>query len=186
MQNVPSDLRQRLQQHGQEHVLAGWDRLDPQQRAALVRQLDAIDFEELARLHAQRAQKAEKIDPARIAPLPRVARNESLRAHHQSRGEEAFRQGQVAFLVVAGGQGTRLGFEHAKGLYPVGPITGKTLFQLHTEKVLALQRRYGRPIPLLVMTSPATDAETRRFYAENKFFGLPDSDVWFFSQGTMP
>jgi UDP-N-acetylglucosamine/UDP-N-acetylgalactosamine diphosphorylase len=186
MQDVPNDLRQRLRQHGQEHVLAGWDRLDDEQRSALVRQLEAIDFDELARLHAKRARKADKIDPARIAPLPKVGHDESQRAQNQSRGEEAFRKGQVAFLVVAGGQGTRLGFEHAKGFYPVGPITGKTLFQFHTEKVLALQRRYGRPLPLLVMTSPATDVETRKFYAENKFFGLPESDVWFFSQGTMP
>jgi UDP-N-acetylglucosamine/UDP-N-acetylgalactosamine diphosphorylase len=49
-----------------------------------------------------------------------------------------------------------------------------------------LQRRYGRPFPLLVMTSPATDAETRRFFAEKKFFGMAEADVWFFSQGTMP
>ncbi len=96
------------------------------------------------------------------------------------------RAGAVAFLVVAGGQGTRLGFDKAKGLYPVGPITGKSLFQYHAEKVLALARRYGRPLPLLVMTSPATDAETRSFFAENRCFGLPSSDVWFFCQGTMP
>lgn len=186
MQDVPNDLRQRLRQHGQEHVLAGWDGLDTEQRTRLVRQLESIDFEELARLHAQRTHKAEKIDPARIAPLPTVGREETQFAQHQARGEEAFRKGQVAFLVVAGGQGTRLGFHPPKGLYPVGPITGKTLFQFHTEKVLALKRRYGRPLPLLVMTSRATDAETRKFYAENKYFGLPESDVWFFSQGNMP
>jgi UDP-N-acetylglucosamine/UDP-N-acetylgalactosamine diphosphorylase len=103
-----------------------------------------------------------------------------------ARGEEALRRGEVAALVVAGGQGSRLGFEHPKGLYPIGPVTDRSLFQIHAEKVLALARRYGRPVPLLVMTSPATDAETRAFFADHKSFGLPAGDVYFFRQGTMP
>ena len=65
-------------------------------------------------------------------------------------------------LLVAGGQGSRLGFEHPKGMFSVGPVTNKSLFQIHVEKVLALSRRYGKPVPFLVMTSHATDAETRR------------------------
>ncbi len=186
MQTVPHDLRQRLRDHGQEHVLAWWDRLDVPQREGLVRQLDALDLGELRRLHQRRTLKLDKIDPARIAPLPETTHDQARLAYFHSRGEEAFRAGQVAFLVVAGGQGTRLGFDKAKGLYPVGPITGKSLFQFHAEKVLALTRRYGRPLPLLVMTSPATDAETRHFFAENRFFGLPEAQVWFFCQGTMP
>jgi UDP-N-acetylglucosamine/UDP-N-acetylgalactosamine diphosphorylase len=185
MQTVPDDLRQRLRQHGQEHVLAGWDRLDADQRTALIRQLEAIDFDELRGLFAKRAVGAEKLDPARLTPLP-IGGDDSQSVRDRARGEEAFRSGKIAFLVVAGGQGTRLDFDRAKGLYPVGPITGKSLFQMFAEKVLALQRRYGRPFPLLVMTSPATDAETRRFFAEKNCFGLAEADVWFFSQGTMP
>ena len=94
--------------------------------------------------------------------------------------------GKVAALVVAGGQGSRLGFEHPKGTYPIGPVTQRTLFQIHVEKVLAQQKRYGGAIPLLVMTSPATDAETRQFFAEQRYFGLAENDVHFFRQGTMP
>src|SRR5205823_3148475 len=112
---------------------------------------------------------AERIQPvavARLDPGDRTTRQ---------RGEDALRGGQVAALVVAGGQGTRLGFDHPKGMFPIGPISGKSLFQIHAEKVLALSRRYGKLIPLLVMTSPATDAETRTFFKEHHFFGLPDS-----------
>ncbi len=101
-------------------------------------------------------------------------------------GEEALRRGEVAVLVVAGGQGSRLGFEHPKGMYPVGPVSRKSLFQIHAEKVLALGRRYGQQPPLLVMTSPATDAETKEFFAEQRYFGLPKEEVFFFCQGTMP
>jgi UDP-N-acetylglucosamine/UDP-N-acetylgalactosamine diphosphorylase len=186
MQSVPTDVLQRLRKHGQEHVLAGWDRLDDSGRAALLHQVASIDLDELARLHQRREQRAVRIDPARIMPLPHPERDPAQLAYYRTRGEEAYRGGEVAFLVVAGGQGTRLGFDKAKGLYPVGPITGKSLFQFHAEKVLALHRRFGRPMPLLVMTSPATDEESRRFFAEHRFFGLPESEVWFFCQGTMP
>jgi UDP-N-acetylglucosamine/UDP-N-acetylgalactosamine diphosphorylase len=71
-------------------------------------------------------------------------------------------------------------------MFPVGPVSDKTLFQIHAEKVLALRRRYGKPLPLLVMTSPATDAETRGFFAEHGDFGLAADEVAFFCQGTMP
>ena len=89
-------------------------------------------------------------------------------------------------LVVAGGQGTRLGFDHPKGLFPVGPVTNKGLFQVHAEKVLATRRRYGAAVPFLVMTSGATDEPTREFFAQNGYFGLPKEEVHFFVQGTMP
>src|SRR5438046_2177258 len=54
------------------------------------------------------------------------------------------------------------------------------------EKVLSLSRRLDRPVPFLIMTSPATDAETREFFAAHGFFGLPQPQVRFFSQGTIP
>ena len=95
------------------------------------------------------------------------------------------RRGEVAALVVAGGQGTRLGFDKPKGLFPVGPA-GESLFQLIAGQVADLSRRYGRPLPLLVMTSPATDAETRAFFAASRDFGLAPGQVRFFEQGTMP
>jgi UDP-N-acetylglucosamine/UDP-N-acetylgalactosamine diphosphorylase len=71
-------------------------------------------------------------------------------------------------------------------MFPVGPVTNKSLFQIHAEKVLALGRRYGKPLPYLVMTSPATDEETRAFFAEQRYFGLDPAEVFFFVQGTMP
>src|SRR5262249_48834009 len=81
---------------------------------------------------------------------------------------------------------SRLGFDHSKGMFPTGPVTNKTLFQIHAEKVLAVRCRHGRPVPFLVMTSPATDAETRDFFTQHQSFGLPPAEVHFFCQGTMP
>ncbi len=104
----------------------------------------------------------------------------------KARGEALLSGGKVAALVVAGGQGSRLGFEHPKGMYPIGPVSERSLFQIHFEKILALQRRYGASLPLIIMTSPATDEETRTYFEQNKNFGLKDGELHFFCQGTMP
>jgi len=92
----------------------------------------------------------------------------------------------VGVVLVAGGQGTRLGYNHPKGMFPIGPVSGKSLFQIHVEKVLAASRRYRAPIPLCLMTSPATHDETLEFFARNGRFGLPEEDFMVFCQGTMP
>lgn len=184
MTDVPTDLAERLLAHGQGHVLAGWDALPHERRAALAAQLEDVDLPTLAELYARRDEPADVPAPERIAPMvpePEQASADAVRA-----GEDALRAGKVGVVVVAGGQGTRLGFDKPKGMFPVAPLTGKTLFALHAEKVLALSRRYGKPVPLLVMTSPATHAETVAYFAQDKNFGLPDADVRFFQQGTMP
>ena len=101
-------------------------------------------------------------------------------------GEAALRAGKMGVVLVAGGQGTRLGFDHPKGLYPIGPLSQATLFQIHFEKVRAIRRRYGVNVPLYVMTSPATHEETVAALAKHERFGLPSHDVIVFCQGSMP
>jgi UDP-N-acetylglucosamine/UDP-N-acetylgalactosamine diphosphorylase len=185
MISVPAELRQRLRQFDQEHVLRWWDNLADDQRRELLGQLQALDLEQLHRLYARRDEVFSLPAPERIQPIP-VTRPGEISPEARRLGEEALRRGEVACLVVAGGQGSRLGFEHPKGMFPIGPVSNKSLFQIHAEKVLALGRRYGRPLPLLVMTSPATDVETRAFFAQHRHFGLDPQQVWFFVQGTMP
>ncbi|HWY85656.1 MAG TPA: UDPGP type 1 family protein [Gemmataceae bacterium] len=186
MNSVPPDVLDKVRAHDQEHVLAWWDHLEASQRVKLVEQLRGINFEELKALYGLKEQKTSLPEEHRIAALPRPEENPAQRRAHLQRGEEEFRRGRVAFLVVAGGQGSRLGFEHPKGMFPVGPVSGKSLFQIHTEKIVALRRRFGAPLPFLVMTSPATDEETRHYFQEHHYFGLPAEDVIYFCQGTMP
>ena len=102
------------------------------------------------------------------------------------RGEALLQEGRVAVLVVAGGQATRLGFAGPKGLFPIGPITDRTLFELQAQKLRRVRERCGKPVPWYVMTSPETDAPTRAFFAENGNLGLSPGDLFFFVQGTVP
>jgi UDP-N-acetylglucosamine/UDP-N-acetylgalactosamine diphosphorylase len=164
-------------------VLAGWDGLGAADRAAFAQQLTEIDLAELAALYAKKDEPGAGLPSRdRIAPLA----VEQPAADAIAVGEAALRRGEVAALVVAGGQGTRLGATVPKGLMAVGPVSGATLVQIHAEKVLALSRRYGKPVPLLVMTSPATHADTVAYFEREKHFGLPAPQVHFFQQGTMP
>jgi UDP-N-acetylglucosamine/UDP-N-acetylgalactosamine diphosphorylase len=185
MHHVPDDLRLRLEAGGQTHVLAAWNRLEAEERAQLVGQLQALDLDLLARLYERRAESFPVPAEHRIAGLPHVL-PDARDADARQIGEQALKAGEVAALVVAGGQGSRLGFDHPKGMYPVGPVSGKSLFQLHAEKALARGRKYGVRIPFLVMTSHATHAETESFFQQRDYFGLSPDDVFFFRQGTMP
>lgn len=185
MTTPPADLLATCQRFGQSHVFAGWDLLDAGQRATLVEQISELDLEQLVKLFADRNTTYSLPSSHRINPLPGVL-PDGPDPEAKAIGEASLARGEVAALVVAGGQGTRLGFDHPKGLFPIGPVSGKSLFQIHAEKVLARSRRHGKPIPLLVMTSHATHAETVYFFDHHANFGLPHSEVHFFQQGTMP
>ena len=97
------------------------------------------------------------------------------------------RRRHVVWLVlVAGGQGSRLGFDHPKGMFPIGPISNMSLYQIHFEKVMARANQFGAPIPMYVMTSPPTHEETTNFLQEHSFFGMDPEHVRIFCQGVMP
>ncbi|MCB1136812.1 MAG: UTP--glucose-1-phosphate uridylyltransferase, partial [Chlamydiia bacterium] len=96
-------------------------------------------------------------------------------------GWKAIQGGQVACLLVAGGQGTRLGFDGPKGCYPI-TAEGKSLFELVCEKVAALSGKLGIPLPFAVMTSPGNDAETRAFFDAHANWGLVPEQIHFFQQ----
>jgi UDP-N-acetylglucosamine/UDP-N-acetylgalactosamine diphosphorylase len=183
MSAVPADLQNQLETHGQQHVLRDWPTLTPTQRANLVEQLSGINFGELKQLFDKKDRPHAVLPPRdRIAPLPVEPRTDAA----VPTGEAAIRRGEVAVLLVAGGQGSRLGSDRPKGVYPVGPVSGASLFQIHAEKVLALRRRHAARVPFLVMTSPATHGETQPYFEQHNYFGLPKADVHFFQQGTMP
>ncbi len=191
MDAVKEELVAMLAPFGQEHLLRFWETLDSAQRESLAAEIRSIDFQALAELFRQADSKASVRALAARATAPpsyRLGESSNPIAPDAARqpGVEALRAGHVAAMLVAGGQGSRLGFEHPKGMFPIGPISGKTLFQIHFEKVFATALRYGVRIPLYVMTSPETHEETVAFLAEHGRFGFPADDLYLFCQGTMP
>jgi UDP-N-acetylglucosamine/UDP-N-acetylgalactosamine diphosphorylase len=172
-------------------VVRFWEVLDEPQRQALVEQIRAIDLDLLGRLYRQPDRSGEIRGLADRSAEPPTFRlgdrtNRFSPEEARQRGVEALREGRIAAMLVAGGQGTRLGFDEPKGTFRIGPVSGKTLFEIHAEKVRATARRYGRPVPLCVMTSPATHEPTQEFFRRHDRFGLPEEDLRIFCQGTMP
>ncbi|MFP4057246.1 MAG: UTP--glucose-1-phosphate uridylyltransferase [Candidatus Brocadiia bacterium] len=185
------ELRSVAEEHGQGHIFQWWEELDDAEAEGLLAQVAEIDFDLLDRLieeHVRNPQEVRlgELEPAQPIPLPCTEEEREARRRAVAKGQEALRAGRVAALVVAGGQGTRLGYDGPKGTFPAGPVTGKPLFQLHAEKIRAASRRYGVRIPWYIMTSEANDAATRSFFDEHRCFGLDGDDVVFFRQGTMP
>ena len=187
-------LKEKFTAAGQGHVFKYFDELDEAQKSALTAQLEQVDLDELATLNKELVfgqESSQSIDFSKLSPapyqaLPKDKSSDPLWAKAKEVGEQALRAGRVAAFVVAGGQGTRLGFNAPKGLYKVTPVKGKSLFQVFAEKILSASRKYGVSIPWLVMTSNINDSATRKFFEESNFFGLKKEDVIFFKQGLMP
>lgn len=101
-------------------------------------------------------------------------------------GKELIQAGKLGCIVLAGGQGSRLGFHHPKGMFPVSVIKHKSLFQLLAEKVVAASKQAGRLLPIAIMTSPQNDIETRNFFKDHDLFGLDPQQISFFMQDLLP
>ncbi|RCS49162.1 UDPGP type 1 family protein [Bremerella cremea] len=182
------DLVKQLNEAGQTEMAQYLAVCDDAIAEKLASQLEAIDLAELAELANSDQEEAQR-DYTKLNPPQAVRLKEQDAAklgEAREVGEKLLSEGKVAALLVAGGQGSRLGFEHPKGMFPIGPVSGKTLFQIHLEKIVARTRRYGKPIPLYLMTSPATHAETIEFLDQHDRFGLAPEDLHIFCQGTMP
>lgn len=180
------DAKRTLDKHGQAHVLQFWNELSAAQRGALLEQVEQLDFASLDRMRGLLKTGSAANTPDAIRPAPVEVLDAAARLQARKRGEQAIRQGQVGVILVAGGQGSRLGFEGPKGAFPIGPITGATLFEIHCRKILALERAHATTIPLYIMTSDSNDADTRAFFARHACFGLAPERVKFFVQGMWP
>lgn len=184
-------LSKLLASFGQQHLLRFWEQLNPDQQQRLAAQIDAIDFAAIAQLFRHVAGGSDWAELAGRAEPPQAVRlsgqgNRFSAAEARAAGEQALRKGEIGAILVAGGQGTRLGFNHPKGMYPIGPVSNASLFQVLLEKIRAVGQRYGVKIPLYIMTSDATQVETEDYLKANRWFGLSADDVRLFCQGVMP
>lgn len=183
-----------LAEHGQGHLLTFWEQLAQDRRKALLGQIQGLDLagisewvESLVKREPEAAAPRTDLEPApSYRHEPRGDRERQRYAKAVKLGKELISDGKVAGFVVAGGQGTRLGFEGPKGNYPISPIRQKTLFRLFAETIAAVSSRYRAPCPWYVMTSPMNHAETIEIFKANDHYGLNPKDVFVFQQGTLP
>ena len=190
---MTDELKKRISAAGQEHLLRFIGQLSPEELTAYTEQLAGVNWEELPRLAAEYVLNRPEISipadlsPAKFFPLvPADSDMAELYARADAKGAELLKNGKVCCLTVAGGQGTRLGFDGPKGTYPIGPVTGRTLFSYFASSIARAQEKYGKPINWYIMTSPINRQATEEFFRKENFFGLSGENVFFFTQGTMP
>ncbi len=185
-----SAIRATLERHGQQHVLVFHDELDASGRQTLIDQVQGIDFARLDGLidrfigREHHDPVPDNLEPARFYPHEPPDAYDA--AHYRRLGQDLIRAGKVAAFCVAGGQATRLGWSGPKGTFPGTVVTGKPLFRVLAEQLVANRDRYRTTIPFYIMTSPLNDASTRSFMQDNNCFGLNRRDIFMFPQGLLP
>jgi UDP-N-acetylglucosamine/UDP-N-acetylgalactosamine diphosphorylase len=209
------EIREKLEAEGQGHLFDHWGARPEQMRRRLLEDLLSLDLSLVSELRdrvagqeraarqeravrQERAARQERADgvgaaaaappgTGEITPAPYISLKQSAgdREAHEL-GEELIRRGRVALLTVAGGQGSRLGYEGPKGMFPITPIRKLTLFELFAEKLLAARRWYGTEIPWLIMTGPHNHEATSEYMAASDWFGLGRDSIHLFMQGSVP
>jgi UDP-N-acetylglucosamine/UDP-N-acetylgalactosamine diphosphorylase len=190
-------MQSHLDQHGQAHLLNFSDQLAPDAKAGLLSQIDQLN---LARLNDifTKATSTHGDSDAIITPLPDDAQLNAIDAsadqlkQWESIGLNLIAQNKVAVILMAGGQGTRLGSSAPKGCFNIGLLSGKSLFQLQAERIRKLQQLAAATVttsvrlPWFIMTSQPTRQATEEHFKQHAYFGLDPTHVYFFNQGTLP
>jgi UDP-N-acetylglucosamine/UDP-N-acetylgalactosamine diphosphorylase len=187
------DTLKKIQQYNQAHLLKFRDSLDLAGQEQLDAQLETIDWDTLDTLIKEyvlqkpQVKIPENLEPAPYYPIkPENEQQQALYAKAEALGRDLLRNGKVATLTVAGGQGTRLGFDGPKGTFPISPVKSKSLFQYFAETLIRIRQKYGKPMKWYIMTSEMNNEATVQHFTDNNFFGLDHEQVMFFTQGTMP
>lgn len=193
-------LRKHLKKFGQEHLLKFWDEIDEKQRQQLKYEIDELNLSELHSFIERVGTKSditEKLDD-KLRPIEESqflsirSTSSKLIEQYESTGFEQISNGHVGVLLMAGGQGTRLGFPHPKGMYDVGLPSKKTLFQIQAERIRTLERlafrKFGKNGKIIwyIMTSEHTMEPTEAFFKQHNYFGLDGNNVVMFEQGSLP
>lgn len=178
-----SNIHEILKKHGQEHICRHLEKLSDTEKQTLLHQLEAIDWQFLNSLASRPTQISENIKP--IEALS-VADIDKEKEHYKATGLQAIREGKLCLLLLAGGQGTRLGYDKPKGTFNMGTTHELYIFQLLIEHTLDVIREAGNWIHMYIMTSDINHADTVEFFKAHNYFGYNPDYLHFFLQELNP
>lgn len=192
-------LRKRYESAGQSHVFQFWDDLSPEDQAKYLTQLSSLDIERVNTVYKtaiesekemqKLAGSQHKFEPPPEKSTVTIQADSSEEDYYRQIGIKAISQGKVGVLLMAGGQGTRLGSSDPKGCFDIGLPSHKSLFELQAQRIARLeniaQAETGQKnvITWFIMTSGPTRKPTEKFFEDKNFFGLDKKNVIFFEQG---
>ncbi|MDE7167632.1 MAG: UTP--glucose-1-phosphate uridylyltransferase [Clostridia bacterium] len=171
-----------LKERGQEHLLNYYNELTEEEQAVLLKDIEDTNFSVLKRLDKS-TKKTGKISPVSAVTVQDIQRR---RLQFESVGLNFLREGKVAAVLLAGGQGSRLGYEGPKGTFDMGVTRKLSIFELQMNNLISVAEKAGRHIHLFVMTSVQNNDETVKFFEENNYFGYPHDLIHFFIQDVAP
>ena len=191
---LDANLSHMIDEAGQQHLLQFWNELSEREQEKFSSQLASLDWNLVSTFKKETLTKGSSLSdearravpPSHVVRIPRNAADRQAWEEARQLGEQTISAGKLGVVLLAGGQGTRLGFERSKGLFPIGPVTGKSLLEILASQVVAASKRFGHSIPYFVMTSDGTHQEIEAFYQENAYFGLDPKNVFLFHQGYAP
>jgi len=177
-----------LEKYNQQHIIKFYNRLNSDEKETLLKQIENIDFELMSKLYGQ-AIKGEKVGSDNITPMSvidkeKISYEDKLSA--EKIGEESIRKGELAFVTMAGGQGTRLGHIGPKGTYILDLDNNKSLFELLCDSLKEAREKYSVTVPWYIMTSRENNNDTTDFFEQHSYFGYGKENVKFFVQGELP
>ena len=195
-----------LEPFGQEHLAKFWDELNESDKENLVGDLNNTDFSELnkyfQKVSLEKDLTNKEID-SHMTPVPNELKgsyaksNKEQLAAYECEGLKAIAQGEVAVLLLAGGQGTRLGVKYPKGMYSVDLLSGKSLYQLQAERLIRIKQLAlkkfptqnqlaSTSVPWYIMTSEHTQESTINYFEKHSHFGLNRENIVLFEQFMLP
>lgn len=190
-----------LKKYNQEHVIRFWDKLDEKDKHCLSEDIRDVNIPEVVKMFnkavedmsANHQKLDDRMNPISAELYGAVSRSpKELLVKYESIGLEQISLGKVGVLLMAGGQGTRLGVNYPKGMYDIGLPSHKSLYCVQGERIRRLIslaiKKFGKckGLPWFIMTSEHTMEPTRKYFKENNYFGLDENNVMFFEQYLLP
>lgn len=188
MENELCKAKEILKKYNQEHLLNFYDELTEDEKKILISQINSTDFNKVNNYYNESV-TATNISSDRISPIPYIEKDKLSSeeiSNYTKIGEDSIKNGELAIITLAGGQGTRLGYKGPKGTYEIEVPPKKSLFEFACDNLKEVQNKYNISLYWYIMTSPSNDFATRQYFEEHNYFDYPKEKIKFFVQNTFP
>ncbi len=188
MENELCKAKKLLKKYNQEHLLNFYDELEEDEKKILISQINSTDFNKVNNYYNESV-TATNISSDRISPIPYISKTQLSNDeidNYTKIGECSIKDGELAIITLAGGQGSRLGYKGPKGTYEIEVPPKKSLFEFAYDNLKEVQNRYNISLYWYIMTSPSNDIATREYFENHNYFDYPKEKIKFFVQDTFP
>ena len=179
---------EKVKKYGQEHLLSQYNKLTEEKKAQLLNEILTLDFQQIEELY-KRINTTVDFNNSKIEPInytDKSSLSEQELKKYEEIGLKQIKEGKLAVVTMAGGQGTRLGHNGPKGTFDIGLDSHKPIFEILCDTLKNAQKKYGIYVTWYIMTSAENNGDTVKFFEEHNYFGYPKDKVIFFIQGKLP